>query len=72
MEHLLLWSKCSIFHNIFKYMIFQRRQKALQWSKGLSITHLFITQIWIYHGHVGTAQFFFTMEFYNGIIGKLP
>ena len=26
-------SKCSIFHNIFKYMIFQRRQKALSWSK---------------------------------------
>ena len=29
-------SKCSIFHNIFKYMIFQRRQKALLWSKGLN------------------------------------
>ena len=28
-------SKYSIFHNIFKYMIFQRRQKALLWSKGL-------------------------------------
>ena len=28
-------SKCSIFHNIFKYVIFQRRQKALLWSKGL-------------------------------------
>ena len=26
--------KCSIFHNIFRY-IFQRRQKALLWSKGL-------------------------------------
>ena len=24
-----------LFHNIFKYMIFQRRQKALFWSKGL-------------------------------------
>ena len=24
--------QCSIFHNIFKYMIFQRRQKALLWS----------------------------------------
>ena len=24
-----------IFHNIFKYMIFQRRQEALLWSKGL-------------------------------------
>ena len=28
-------SKCSIFHNIFKYVIFQRRQKALLWNKGL-------------------------------------
>ena len=27
MEHLLQMSKCSIFHNIFKYMIFQRRQR---------------------------------------------
>ena len=31
MEH----SKCSIFHSINIYMIFQRRQKALIWSKGL-------------------------------------
>ena len=36
MEHLLQESKCSIFHNIIKYMIFQRHQKALMWSKGLS------------------------------------
>ena len=35
MEHLLQKSKYSIFHNIFKYMIFQRRQEALLWSKGL-------------------------------------
>ena len=35
MEHLLQKSKCSIFHNIFKYMIFQRRKKALLWSRGL-------------------------------------
>ena len=35
MGHLLFWSKCSIFHNIFKYMIFQRCQKVLLWSKGL-------------------------------------
>ena len=34
MEHLLQKSKCSIFHNIFIYMIFRRRQKALLWSKG--------------------------------------
>ena len=25
----------SIFHHSFKYMIFQRHQKALLWSKGL-------------------------------------
>ena len=30
------WSKCSIFHTIFKYMIFQRPQEALSWSKGLT------------------------------------
>ena len=28
--------KCSIFHNIVKYMIFQRHQTALLWSRGLS------------------------------------
>ena len=33
MEHLLQKSKCSIFQNIFKYMIFQ---KALLWSKGFN------------------------------------
>ena len=37
MEHWLQKSKCSIFHNIFKYMIFQRSQKALLWSKGLTV-----------------------------------
>ena len=35
MEHLVQKDKCSIFHNIFKYMIFQMRQNALFWSKGL-------------------------------------
>ena len=39
MEHLLQKSKCSIFNTIFKYMIFQRRQKALLWSKGLILKH---------------------------------
>ena len=34
------WSKCSIFHNIFKYIVFQRHQKALSWSKGLNQSHL--------------------------------
>ena len=37
MEHLLLRSKCSIFHNIFKNLTFQRRPKVLVWSKGLFI-----------------------------------
>ena len=32
MEHLLQKSKYSIFHNIFKTMIFQRQHKALLWS----------------------------------------
>ena len=39
MEHLLQKSKCCIFHNIFKYMIFQRRQKELLWSKWLISHH---------------------------------
>ena len=29
-------SICSVFHNILKYMVFQRHQKVLLWSKGLS------------------------------------
>ena len=36
MEHLLL---SSIFHNIFKYVVFQRCQKALLWSEGLNFLH---------------------------------
>ena len=39
MEHSLLRSKCSIFHNILKYIVFQGRQKALSWSKGLMDNH---------------------------------
>ena len=35
MEHLLQKSKCSIFPNIFKYVIFKRGQKVSTWSKGL-------------------------------------
>ena len=41
MEHLLFWSKCSIFHNSFKYMIFQRCQKVLLWSKRVNNFYLF-------------------------------
>ena len=40
MELLLQKNKCSIFHNIFEYMIFQRRQKKLLWSKGLNIQYI--------------------------------
>ena len=38
MEHLFRKSKCSFFHNIFKYIniIFQRCQEALSLSKGLN------------------------------------
>ena len=32
MEHLLKKEQMLHFHNILKYMIFQRRQKALLWS----------------------------------------
>ena len=28
--------RCSIFH-IFKFVVFQRRQKALSWSKGFKL-----------------------------------
>ena len=34
--HLLLSSKCSIFHNILKNLTFQRHPKVLVWSKGLN------------------------------------
>ena len=33
MEHLLQKSKCSIFHNIFKYMIFQRHYYGVKTLK---------------------------------------
>ena len=37
MEHLL---QCFIFHNIFKYMIFQSRQKALMCGlKGFAVQY---------------------------------
>ena len=37
MEHLLLRSKCSIFHNILENLTFQRRPKVLVWSTRLII-----------------------------------
>ena len=46
-EHLLQKSKCSFSHNNFKYMIFQRRQKALLWSKGLNILIFFPNKLLI-------------------------
>ena len=42
MEHLLQRCKCSIFHNIFKYMIFQRRYYGVKgYNPGfiVSISH---------------------------------
>ena len=47
MEHLPHKSQFFIFHNIFKYMIFQRRQKALLWSNYVtksSVIHMFATE----------------------------
>ena len=43
MLHLHHRSKCSIFPNFFKYMIFQRRQKMLLWSIWLNLFPLFTT-----------------------------
>ena len=37
----IVYSIYSIFHSIFKCMIFQRRQKALLWSKGLRCSENF-------------------------------
>ena len=34
-ENILENGAFSIFHNIIKYMIFQRRQKTLLWREGL-------------------------------------
>ena len=31
----IMENKCPTFHIIFKYIVFQRLQKALSWSKGL-------------------------------------
>ena len=46
MEHLLQKSKCSIFYNIFKYIIFQSRQRVLIWSKELEeVLIMIITKI---------------------------
>ena len=39
MEHSLEKSKCSIFHNVFKYMIFQRCLKVLLRTIGLNESH---------------------------------
>ena len=40
MEHLLQKSKCPIFHNIFRYMILQRCQKALLCGKWLNLHNI--------------------------------
>ena len=48
-------SKCSIFHNIFKSMIFQRFQKALVWDKGLNIYIWYLKERGVIRGL--TAQF---------------
>ena len=54
MEHLLFWSNCSFFLNIFKYKIFQRRQKLLLCSKVLSSAYSKYSKI------LNTLRFFFS------------
>ena len=59
MENLLQKRKCSIFHNNFKYMIFQRRQKSFIWSKGwsefllLCVTLCFSLLMYLSYGAIG-------------------
>ena len=43
MERFLQKSKCSIFHNSFKHMTFQRHQISLLWSKGLKEREIFLS-----------------------------
>ena len=38
-------SKCSIFYNVLKNLTFQRRPKALVWSKGLTKRSLALQDI---------------------------
>ena len=61
MEHLLEMSKCTIFHNIFKYMIFQRPQNAILWSKWLINFYLFILDdetVYIHKERIGHRRVF--------------
>ena len=51
MDHLLHWSKSSIFHNIFKYIIFQSRQKALLWGKVLNLLKKQIRINWYFENN---------------------
>ena len=82
MEHLLQKSKCFIFHNIFKYVVFQRRQfareKALLWSKGInntSVQFFHNTMFWV-HRKLGMdwvlSKLCIKGQFYKGILGKCP
>ena len=70
MEHLLQKSKGSISHNIFKYIIFQRHQKALIWSEGLTQDYIINTEYHIqpnkhkcsYKHTLSTAQFLYIAQ----------
>ena len=64
-EHLLFLSKCSIFHNIFNCMIFQRHQKALLWSKGLRKleTGTFETLKWTQGSHLKSIYYCYLTVF---------
>ena len=43
-----LLEQMLLLHNIYEYMIFQRHQKALLWSKGLgiSVSGLALVSVW--------------------------
>ena len=36
----------DFFYNIFKYIVFQRHQKALSWSKGLNMLSIYFWKYW--------------------------
>ena len=65
MENLLQKSKCSIFHNIFKYMKFQRRRKALLWSKGLRLTVVLQSSCWEVRADCFALVFLMSCDFYH-------
>ena len=60
-------SKCSNFHNIFKYMMFHRRQNELSWSKGLKSSSTPLTRNIDLYVSRTLAHWIRMMRFYPGI-----